>query len=285
MQREPHQFGLSHSRWSLQLIQQIVPWLQELSLPSVHRLLKRLRIVWKRPRASIRSPDAEYQNKLDQIALHLGQARTSDVCRVLFLDEVTIERQPTLAMAYAPRGAEQARARLSHAANTLTRIVATLDALSGRVVWQRAAHITVAGLVGFYRKLCEAYPDVDCLYVVQDNWPVHTHPDLLVALQPQTTPFAFRRPSNWPTTPSASAERKWAHLRLPIQIVPLPTYASWCNPIEKLWRWLRQQLTHLHPWADDLATFRQQLDSFLNTFHNGSLDLLRYVGLSTESFL
>jgi len=29
---------------------------------------------------------------------------------------------------------------------------------------------------------------------------------------------------------------------LPIQIVQLPTYASWTNPIEKLWRKLKAEM-------------------------------------------
>ncbi|HET8524033.1 MAG TPA: transposase, partial [Thermomicrobiales bacterium] len=66
---------------------------------------------------------------------------------------------------------------------------------------------------------------------------------------------------------------------LPIQLVPLPTYASWLNPIEKLWRWLRQEVGHLHPWADDLPALRDALDAFLARFAHGSPDLLRYTGL------
>ena len=72
---------------------------------------------------------------------------------------------------------------------------------------------------------------------------------------------------------------KWGQLQLPIQIVPLPTYASWCNPIEKLWRKVRQELTHLHSWADDLERLRAEIDRFLSQFATGSDTLLRYVGL------
>ena len=64
------------------------------------------------------------------------------------------------------------------------------------------------------------------------------------------------------------------------QIVPLPTDVSWCNPIEKPWRQLRQDVTHLHRWADDLEALRTGIDRFLDQFAQGSLDLLRYVGLA-----
>ncbi|MBE2197018.1 MAG: transposase, partial [Anaerolinea sp.] len=34
----------------------------------------------------------------------------------------------------------------------------------------------------------------------------------------------------------------------------LPTYASWLNPIEKLWRWLRADVLYNHDLAHDLDT-------------------------------
>ena len=83
------------------------------------------------------------------------------------------------------------------------------------------------------------------------------------------------RPGHWPTEPSPAARQ----LNLPIQLVPLPTYASWANPIEKLWRWLRQDVLHLHPWAEDLTELRHQVLAFLAQFAGGSIELLRYVGL------
>jgi len=51
------------------------------------------------------------------------------------------------------------------------------------------------------------------------------------------------------------------------------------EPVEKLWRSLRQELTHLHPWANDLLQLREEIDCFLSQFAAGSPDLLQYVGL------
>jgi transposase len=36
-----------------------------------------------------------------------------------------------------------------------------------------------------------------------------------------------------------------------IKPVWLPTYAPWLNPIEKLWRWVRQDILKMHRWVED----------------------------------
>jgi transposase len=245
---------------------------------SLHHLLTRLGLTWQRARAYVRSPDPADLAKLAAIATAVAATRHDPTVVTLYLDEVTIYRQPTLAAAWAACR-DQPRASRSHASDTATRVVATLDAHTGRVLYQRRGRLTVPALVDFYQHLCRAYPWATRLNVVVDNWPVHWHPDVLVALQPQVTPWRGRLPRTWASTPAPAAHRRWGALALPIQLLPLPTYASWANPIEKLWRWLRQDLTHLHPFANDLASLRTAIDHFLDRFAAGSPALLRYVGL------
>jgi transposase len=267
----------------LTALRQGVDWLSDLTLSGVQQVLDRLDVVWKRARTAVYSPAPQYEAKRRFIAQLQAQVAAAPEQLVLtYLDEVTIERHPTVVATYAPRGPEQPRAWRSHAADTLTRVVASLTYGTGQVVFRRANKIRLETLVQFYQDLRATYPQATRIYVVQDNWPVHTHPDVLVALEPQTSPFPFHRPGNWPTTPSAAAIKKWSQLQLPIQIVPLPTYASWCNPIEKLWRKLRQDVTHLHLWADDLPRLREEIDHFLGQFASGSAALLRYVGLGAS---
>ena len=95
---------------------------------------------------------------------------------VVYLDEVTIYRQPSLARAYEARGAFQQLAERSHQSDTPTRIVGSMEHFSGRVVYLRASRIGVSQMVEFYQKLRHSYPDAECIYVVQDNWPVHDTP-------------------------------------------------------------------------------------------------------------
>jgi transposase len=64
-----------------------------------------------------------------------------------------------------------------------------------------------------------------------------------------------------------------------VQVITLPTYAPWLNPIEKLWRKFRQEVDYLHPLADDWQRLRERVQAFFDQFTHGSAALLRYVGL------
>jgi len=295
--RTPRACGIDRTRWTLAALRGACVGLVSLSLAGVHGILRRLGIHWKRGRAAVRSPDPNYHPKRAAIATVVAQAQAAQVPVVpvpaaqghaappastrivtVYLDEVTIERQPSVSQDYQAAGRPQPRATRSWSANAETRIIATLDHCTGQVVFQRG-RVTTAALVRFFQHLRAAYGAAERINVVLDNWPVHFHPDVLVALQTQVTRWDFPRPASWSDQPSAAAVRKWSQLQLPIQFVPLPTYASWLNPIEQLWRKLRQEVTHHHPWANDLPRLRDELERFLGQFAHGSEDLLRYVGL------
>jgi hypothetical protein len=68
---------------------------------------------------------------------------------------------------------------------------------------------------------------------------------------------------------------------LNITLVPLPTYSSWRNPIEKVWRFLKQEVLHMHPWADDWLHLKSQVAAFLDRFAAPNSTLLCYCGLPT----
>jgi hypothetical protein len=197
----------------------------------------------------------------------------------LFQDELTYYRQPTLARAWEAQGRPQPLAHRSHQSNTATRVTATLDACTAQVCFWQGSRCGTEAIVRFYQQLRAAYPAAERLYLVQDNWPVHFHPDVLVALEPQECPWPWYRPPSWSEAPSAAAVRRWGGLQLPIQLVPLPTYASWTNPAEKLWRKTKQEVLHLHSLATRLPALRQEVAAFLSQFATGSPELLRYVGL------
>jgi len=99
---------------------------------------------------------------------------------------------------------------------------------------------------------------------------------LLAALLPQTVAFVKPTPPKW----TGKLSKKIGDLeKLPIEIIQLPTYAPWTNPIEKLWRWVRQSVLHLHRLCEDWKTLKSKVITFMSQFIGGSQSLLRYVGL------
>jgi len=271
---------VARARWRLaDLLAQCPTW--NVTTPSgMGRLLERLEISYQRGRDYVHSPDPDYLAKITAIAALLAQVRACTERQVaLYLDELTYYRHPTVAPAYAARHGEQPRAVRGHRAATPTRVVAALDQHDGRVIAWQGSKVGIAQLVRFYQQLRTAYPQAERLYVILDNWPIHYHPDVLVALEPQEASWPRRLSASWPTTPTAKARARWGDLQLPIQLFALPTYASWENPIEKLWRWGKQDVLHLHRFVDRLDELRQTFLDFLAQFAHGSQALLRYVGL------
>jgi len=280
VRRDPRTLGVPRTRWRLADLLGRCPWLRLKSRSGLWRLLRRLRIHYKRARAHIHSPDPAYEAKLTQVAQVRHRAHASAGREVLlYEDELTLYRQPTLGAAYEQAGHAQPLAEQAPAKNTTTRVVGTLDPLTGRVISACQARLDVPHLVAFYQQVRAAYPQAERIWLVQDNWPVHVHPDLLVALEPQEGHWPRHTPKNWPTEPSVRARRAFGALRLPIQLLFLPTYASWTNPAEKLWRRTKQEAAHLHRLAHDLPAFRHLIADFLAQFVHGSPDLLRYCGL------
>ena len=253
--QSPHAFGLGRSRWWLAGVRQLLPWLTERSLSCVWHTLRRLGLRYKRGRTYVHSPDPEYRSKLARIALRHHWVQQQAIMHptryvLLYEDEFTYYRQPTVSSSYAPAGSDLPHATVTPGHNTTRRIAATLDVRSGRLVaWQRD-RFDRHTLSRYFLAVAQAYPDAKRIWIALDNWPVHFHPEVLRTLA--TTPIRF---------------------------LPLPTYAPWTNPVEKVWRKLNQEILHLHPFSDDWEQLKATIQAFLDRFAHGSDALLHEVGL------
>ncbi len=209
-------------RWTLKAILTVCKWLRTHSLAGVHQLLKRLKIVRKRGRGHLHSPDPNYVEKLRQVRLKIGQVQCDPERQViLFTDELTFYRQPSISYDYARSGHDQPLAELGLRWNQSWRIAGALDVWTGQFTYAQHSHFTVKLLVDFYQQIARTYPLAKKIYLVMDNWPVHCHADVLAALADPTLAWPCKQPPNWPTEPTAKARR----LNLPIRFLLLPSYA------------------------------------------------------------
>lgn len=116
------------SRWWLAGLRQVVSWMAPLSLVGIHGVLRRLRIHYKRGRRYLHSPDLHYDEKLAIVAL-IRQRVAEEPTRfvLLYEDELSCYRQPSVAQGYAPAGTDLPYARQHCGFNTYERLAGSLD--------------------------------------------------------------------------------------------------------------------------------------------------------------
>jgi hypothetical protein len=245
----PRAHGLSHSRWRLR---DFIGYLPGVGCRSaVWRVLRRLGFRYRRGWSHQVSPDEWAQAKLQWIAAVQTRARQSpEQIVVLWLDELTFYRLPTPSYTWCAGDGRAQKAHLTGGHNTVARIVGVVNALTGQFDYWLRSKIGEPELRRFYPYLRQLYPLAKEIYVIQDCWPVH----FLASV-------------------CASASQQG------ITLVALPTYSSWRNPIEKVWRWLKQTVIHMHPWAQDWLRLKQEVHAFLDRFQAPNAALLRYIGL------
>ena len=270
--------GETSSRWTLAGIERCCTQLAGCSLRGIWGILKRAKVVYKRSRSYIHSPDPDYVAKREHIETHKRYVRShADDAVLLFGDEYTAYRQPKNGRAYEEEGEHQARAQRSTRSDTPIRVLGALNLLSGQVSFRMANKIDSSCFVAFWRQLVATYPHKR-IYLVIDNWPMHFHPDVLALLERQESPFVF--PLSWSWQGLVQDGRQPRSGTLPIQLLQLPTYASWLNPIGKLWRQLSETVVVLHRNADNLDALRGRIQDFLGSYSAGSQQLLHTVGLA-----
>lgn len=252
LHRSPRLFGLERSRWWLAGLAQVISWLGQCSLAGICQILKRLGLHYKRGQAYVHSPDADYELKLSyiQVAEKLARTQPEDYI-LLYQDELTYYRRPSLARAYALVGQQASRVTQGYTRNRPRRISGCLNPITGQVdTWQRA-HFDRHTLIRFYQAVANLYPTAKTIFLVQDNWSVHRHPDIL-------------------------------QFFMQSRIVPLwlPTYAPWTNPVEKIWLRLKQELLHHHDFQDNWQDLKLAIQHWLEHCDDDPDDLLRYLGLS-----
>lgn len=253
LSRSPRDYGFDQTRWTLsRLLVILAAWLNVTTEAGLWKVLDRLALRYRQGWDHLVSPDPLAELKLAYLDAILTRAQADrEQIVVLWLDELTFYRLPSPAPAWSDGQAKRGpKARLTSGNNTKGRIGAVMNHHSGSVHYLLRSVCGVKQLIMLYQRIRMAYSAAQEIYVIQDCWPIHFHPQVTQAA-----------------------------CSLGITLVPLPTYSSWRNPIEKLWRWLKQDVLHMHPWAGDWPRTKAEVARFLDQFQPPSPALLRYVGL------
>lgn len=266
------------SRWTLKRIRQSCDWLQLETDSGMAQLLDRIGLSYTRGRTFVESPDEDFDEKcryLDRLQTWVAEDESQ---RVVYLDELQYYKHPEPGCGWETRGCQPTVDRPTASKYDWSRhVLAAVGADRGQLTWHQAPGIDRDMLRTWYHHLVEIHSEVDRLWIHLDNWPVHFHIDVLKSLESQRWPWTFRSPPNWPD-PSEAAEHPGD---LPVQLVPFPVYASWLNPVERLWRQLKRQVLALHRDALEPDRLVERVEAFFNMREGNPSQVLREVGLSS----
>ncbi len=242
-------------RYRLDIVRASFEWRRDYPLSGVWRVLDRLSIGWKHGYINYWSPDPQYRSKVRFIEKCLKiVAADPRHNAALFVDEMSYPQWPTAAHDWWPRAAGYPLAVHGNGNNQQWRVMGGLNAYTGQVSYLQNYIVGRRQIIQFHQHLYQQYRKMDNLFIIEDHWNVHTHPDVQAAVA-----------------------------ELPnVTLAWLPTYACGLNPIEKLWKCLRQTILHRHRLAEHWPDLKRHVREFFDQFQHGSDELLHYVGLLGE---
>jgi transposase len=222
LSKRPRDFGFLRSRWCCATVALLLGRLHQLSVSpeTVRRWLHREQVVWRRPRPVLQREDPDKETILQglrDLLLNLPEDET-----VVFQDEVDINLNPKIGSMWMRRGRQ---------AEVVTPGDNVKSYLAGSLHWRTGTLITTAGpqrdgqlFVRHLHELRRRLRRYRKIHVICDNAKFH-HNCWAV------WEFCYRY-----------GDRVVLHF--------LPKYAPECNPVERVWWVLHEQITRNHQCQD-----------------------------------
>ncbi len=216
----PRDCGYRRTTWTLELLVDCLKGITgiEISLATMSRLLRRLRIRRGRPRPTVGCPwpKAKRDRRIRAIRRLLKPLRPDEVA--VWEDEVDIHLNPKIGPDYMLRG--QQKEVLTPGQNVKRSIAGALDAQTDRITYVVGIHKRSGLFIELLKKLLKVYAGARRIHVILDNYCIHS--------SRQTQAFVW------------STEGR-------IVLHPLPPYCPNDNRIErKVWREVHANVTRNH---------------------------------------
>lgn len=229
--------------WTQEIIQRYFAAYQELTVTrtTISKTLKRVGIAWRRAKLTVKSPDPMYIVKRSRINDLKKKALTGTLtseaaehppptgakkARLVFFDSTDLHWCPDIGAVYNEVG-EQIKVPSPGYSNPWYALFGSLQYPSGEGVYTIHTNKRHQEVAAHIQLLIDQDPDA-FWFVVSDNASAHTTPKL----------EAFRQKNTGR-----------------LELVFLPTYSPNLNLIERLWRFMRGQMTrnHFYPSLDNMA--------------------------------
>jgi putative transposase len=220
LESSPTRFGFVRSRWTCEAVAVLLreDYRVRVSRETVRRRLRAHDLVWRRPRPVLGPKDPAHAVKLGKIRRLLRSLPPDQVAA--FMDEVDINTNPKIGAMWMRRG-EQAEV-VTPGNNEKRYLAGSLDWRTGRLTLTEGAARQGRNTDLFLAHLDDlrrTYRRYRVIHVICDNAKPHVAARVREYLG------------------------RWGHR---VRLHDLPTYAPECNPIERVWWHLHEEVTRNH---------------------------------------
>ncbi len=171
LQHSPQDFGYLRSRWSLELITNIINTLLNVSLSksTLYRYFCRKGIVWRRAAPALKKSDPEYDEKMATITKALSNM--SEQNPVFYEDEVDIDLNPRNGADWCFKG--QQKRVVTPGKNQKHYLAGCLNAQTGKVTYVSGIRKNSDLFITLLEEMNVQYRHAESITVILDNYGIH----------------------------------------------------------------------------------------------------------------
>lgn len=247
VRRRPRVLGLPYSLWTLDRLADYMAEQTGVRIcpEAVRKHLKAKGIVVSRPQHKISSPDPDYEVKKKEVEEKREHLEEDAV--FYYADEFNISWQPTLKAMWSPLAQQ---VMIPTPGQTKKHYgIGAVNYHSGETVVMVQKHKKRDQIAQLLEKLLEKHPQQK-VYVAWDNADTHSGGKVEEVLR------------------GAAGD---------LNLLYLPTYSPWLNPIEMLWRHFRREVTHCELFVSVQDLLKASLD-FFERYNNRPGKALSIIG-------
>jgi transposase len=212
IQHEPRALGKNFSNWTAQNLKIHLQW--AVHAVTLWRHLRARGWRWRRPVPRVASPDRRYQAKARYLRRLRHQARRGQI-HLYYADEMDVALLPTISGRWMRLG-EQTQVN-TPGQNAKQYVLGAVHYVTGALVWLTWTNKNNVGFRQLLKQVLAVHEHATAkIVIVVDNFRIH----------------------------KAKAVQAWLRsYRTQIRLYFLPTYSPRLNPIERVWRHFRRNVT------------------------------------------
>ncbi|WP_235888099.1 IS630 family transposase [Neobacillus paridis] len=212
----PHEVGFpTKFNWTLEIISLYIKreFGHDYSIRGVSKMMHRLELSYTKPTYTLEAADEEKQKDfVENTFPEVKKIDNGEISHILFEDESMIRDYQALQYTWFAKGKQ--RIIKTTGKHRGVKLLATVNYVTGEVVWQEEEQYTAVEFLAFLRKVTAAYPTGNIVMIL-DNARIH-HAKLL-------EPFLKEMGGR-------------------LKFIFLPPYSPQLNVVEGLWKWLKSDV-------------------------------------------